>query len=688
MGTVKKGPLSSSYGIECGHDATSASILLRDFNEDGAPQDVHDHDDVERRQPSAHPHPPSSRAVDIVVVDNYAHSSGRAHIRARARYPLRLLLSYQAAWEWLTERVRIPKRFLIPSISLLLVYYTVQSLYLDPEQWEVPPEQRLDGPDAEPVDTIIRSSGTRYRGKLYEQSSGVKHPYIGWISIPYAHQPTRFRQSHLIPVRAQVDGEADGDGDAVVDATEWDQGCARLKNGMPGQQGYDGSEDCLRINVFTPARKIPGRLLPVLFWIHGAEHNSGLRIIQTGLKANYSLPHSYRLAALGFTATPPKPGTPPTPPHIPTQRPKECDLNVGLKDQLVAMQWVQREIEKFGGDPKAVTLVGHSAGAMSVGLHQLYSPPGLFRAAFMMSGGPSSFPVPWPHDAAARVLHPLAAPSSCPPPEQHEYGPPSNFMDTTRTLSDPYGVNGWFPWYPVLEGEFEGSWIDVRPSERIVRGAYNRVPIIMGSVIDEGTRFASPELDSQQAVQDALQHAFSFAFGGIQDLLDPIWQYYPFNKLNEGSPYNTGNETFGLSPAYKQGSSLLGDVFFQAPRRHLLRETPKDFGEAAWNYVWNEPREGADSRLGVQHGADLSAWWGRPNSSDSEIHRLSRHMTSYLINSVNHMTPNGPGLRDWPQYDVARNTLQFARHNLTLAHDDDRLDAMQFLNRNNPLFHR
>ncbi|SGY17561.1 BQ5605_C015g07819 [Microbotryum silenes-dioicae] len=576
------------------------------------------------------------------------------------------------------------------------------------EQWEVPQEQRLDGPNAEPVDTIIRSSETRYRGKLYEQSSGVKHPYTGWLSIPYAHQPTRFKQSYLVPVRAQVDGEADGYGDAVVDATEWDQGCARRTNDMPGQQGYDGSEDCLRFGLTrstsSPRLKIPGRLLPVLLWIHGGAYVAGYAAgprydpgqlmdrAQSMQKPVIIVSINYRLAALGITATPP------TPPHIPTLRPKECDLNVGLKDQLVAMEWVQREIEKFGGDPKAVTLVGHSAGAMSVGLHQLYSSPGLFRAAFMMSGGPSS---------------------------TRRYGPPSNvrltqclrelsieyFMDTTRTLSDPYGVNGWFPWYPVLEGEFEGAWIDVRPSERIARGVYNRVPITMGSVIDEGTRavpgglitFASPELESQQAVQDALQHAFSFAFGGIQDWLEPIWQYYPFNKLNEGSPYNTGNETFDLSPAYKQCSSLLGDVFFQAPRRYLLRETPKDFDEAAWNYVWNEPREGANPRLGVQDGADLSAWWGRPNSSDSEIHRLSRHMTSYLVctrspfsratrsatsNFVDHMTPNGPGLREWPQYGVAGNTLQFAHHKLTLAHDDDRLDVMQFLNRNNSLFHR
>ena len=83
--------------------------------------------------------------------------------------------------------------------------------------------------------------------------------------------------------------------------------------------------------------------------------------------------HSYRLGAFGFTSSPPEPAAPPTAPHIPTRAPSELDLNVGLKDQLLALKWVQANIEQFGGDKKKVTMVGHSAGAMSVGLHQSFS---------------------------------------------------------------------------------------------------------------------------------------------------------------------------------------------------------------------------------------------------------------------------------------------------------------------------
>lgn len=109
--------------------------------------------------------------------------------------------------------------------------------------------------------------------------------------------------------------------------------------------------------------------------------------------------HSYRLGAFGFTSSPPEPAAPPTAPHIPTRAPSELDLNVGLKDQLLALKWVQANIEQFGGDKSKVTMVGHSAGAMSVGLHQLYSSGmGLFRA------GASRRPSPSPPARFARAV--------------------------------------------------------------------------------------------------------------------------------------------------------------------------------------------------------------------------------------------------------------------------------------------
>ncbi|ORY68077.1 Alpha/Beta hydrolase protein [Leucosporidium creatinivorum] len=556
--------------------------------------------------------------------------------RSRARDPKS---SYLNSINW--------KRWIILGGLSYLSYRFIVYLYSNPERWDKSWKDTLTGPRAVVVDPVVRAAGQKWRGEVDEREE-----FIGFKGVRYAEPPVgerRFRRA--VPVTVQTRSEEEWEKLEPIEAREWSEGCPRPENNIAGSEGHSGVEDCLKLNIFTPRKRIPDKLFPVMFWIHGGGFVSGSSneekydptdLMSRAISMNQPFVFvsiNYRLGALGFSAAPPPPGEPPIAPHIPVRAPVDLDLNVGLKDQLEALKWVRREIGNWG-----VTLVGHSAGAISVGLHQIYSPPELFRAAFMLSGAPTSFPVPWPHDAGARTLHPLPGPSHCPSPVQQPYGPPSNalllsclrslpladFMRATKTLSDRSPVNGWFPWYPVLEGEWEGSWLDFRPSERIVRGTFARVPVVLGGTVDEGTRFTSPEQSSQEMIKDAIRSAFDFTFGAIEELLTPIWEFYP-SSPSTGSPYHTGNETFGLSPSYKRQASLLGDIFFQAPRRHFLRETPKDFGEPSWNYLYEERREGSEERMGVQHSADLQSWFGHPNSSDTEMHHLSRHMSSYLM---------------------------------------------------------
>jgi acetylcholinesterase len=141
----------------------------------------------------------------------------------------------------------------------------------------------------------------------------------------------------------------------------------------------------------------------------------------------------------------------------------------------------------------------------------------------MMSGAPTSFPVPWPHEGAARTLEPLAASSGCPGPTAGkdnalpDYSalvnclrslPLDLLMRASKILLDRAAHNAFFPWSPVLEGDFDGgkaSWLSTRPSSRIMRGLFNKVPIIMGSVRDEGTRFTGMELKSEGDIIQVLQ---------------------------------------------------------------------------------------------------------------------------------------------------------------------------------------
>ncbi|GAA5988833.1 hypothetical protein JCM11641_005034 [Rhodosporidiobolus odoratus] len=574
-----------------------------------------------------------------------------------------------------------------------------------------------------PTNTSVRVRGRRYRAA----KERIDDRYWGWKAVPYAKGPEgdkRFRVSEwLDEVKEGKEKEM------VMD--KWDEGCVRPRPRKDGKDGpkdeFDGHEDCLRLNIFSPVQRPNDTLLPVMVWIHGGGFVGG-----TSAEEKYNprdLMHrsieleeemvfvsiNYRLGALGFTASPPAPGDPPMQPHVPIRAPTDLDLNVGFKDQILALRWIKTYIEGFGGDPEKVTLVGHSAGAMSVGLHQLYTDQeGLFRGAFMLSGAPTSFPVPWPHDASARTLHPLPGPAQCPSPIQRDRGPPMNndllaclrglsidkLYQATRVLTDDYAVNGWFPYYPVLEGEWgtgagqvngprgSGGWLDVRPSVRINRGDYAKIPVVMGAVLDEGTRFVAEDIgEGEGEFLEVIKDIFDFTYGAVEDLLEPILSYYPPTP-SSGSPFNTGPEAFGLTSTYKRLSAFVGDILFQAPRRHFLRETPKDFGEDSWNYVFVEKREGAEERMGVQHGADLPSWFNHPEANDPEMAVLSRDMASYLINFVHHLNPNGPGLPHWPQYTMDRLTLQLARAKTAVVTDSDRLEAMRFLNINNPVFAR
>lgn len=145
---------------------------------------------------------------------------------------------------------------------------------------------------------------------------------------------------------------------------------------------YTYSEDCLFLNIWTPADATPGSRLPVLFYIHGGGFTGGC-----GHEKHFDGPVwptqgviavtiNYRLGPMGFLC-------------LPELRKEDGHSgNYGLFDQIAALQWVNKNIAAFGGDPDNVTIMGQSAGAMSV--QSLCVSPltdGLFAKAVMSSGG-------------------------------------------------------------------------------------------------------------------------------------------------------------------------------------------------------------------------------------------------------------------------------------------------------------
>ena len=145
---------------------------------------------------------------------------------------------------------------------------------------------------------------------------------------------------------------------------------------------YTYSEDCLFLNIWAPKDATPNSKLPVLFYIHGGGYTGGCGHEKHfdgpvwASKGVIAVTCNYRLGPMGFMCLPEL-----------TKRDGHTG-NYGLYDQMTAMQWVVHNIEAFGGDPNQVTIMGQSAGAMSVQQHCV-SPmtDGLFNKAVMSSGG-------------------------------------------------------------------------------------------------------------------------------------------------------------------------------------------------------------------------------------------------------------------------------------------------------------
>jgi para-nitrobenzyl esterase len=219
--------------------------------------------------------------------------------------------------------------------------------------------------------TVITDSGT-FSAVRSPSASGVDVFY----GIRYAAAPEnalRWQPPQAPPVSS-----------AVIRASAPGAACPQSFSTAPLAQ----SEDCLFLNVWVPANTLPGSRLPVFFWIHG-----GALIFGTGASYDPSVlveqnniivvTINYRLGALGWLV---EPGL------LATQANFFQNIgdagNYGLMDQQFALQWVQRNIGGFGGDPSRVTMGGESAGGLSTSSNMVsaVTARGLFRGAIIESG--------------------------------------------------------------------------------------------------------------------------------------------------------------------------------------------------------------------------------------------------------------------------------------------------------------
>jgi para-nitrobenzyl esterase len=239
------------------------------------------------------------------------------------------------------------------------------------------------------------------------------------------------------------------------------------------------SEDCLFLNVWTNSLDTHAPPRPVMVWIHGGgfwagfggeERHNGAPLAKKGAVV---VTLNYRLGPFGFLAHP----------SLAAESPHHAAGNYGLLDQIAALQWVQRNIARFGGDPSRVTIFGESAGGFSVG--SLIASPlakRLFQRAILESGTGIGGGVSSRDDARSVALRFADS--------LHVYGVGPDAVahlralkpDTVLAASLHLGPPGAPAFYPVVDGWVLPHAVD----SALASGAANIVPVIAGTNRDEG----------------------------------------------------------------------------------------------------------------------------------------------------------------------------------------------------------
>ncbi|KAH9179846.1 esterase 1 [Lactarius sanguifluus] len=436
------------------------------------------------------------------------------------------------------------------------------------------------------------------------------------------------------------------------DARSYGPSCLQLENDA------DMSEDCLSLNIFRPSGIDSLASLPVMVWIYGGGFSYGQSSIYDG---SYFVEQSvargtpilfvslnYRVGPLGFPQGP--------------EAAERAVLNLGLRDQWAALEWV--------------TLFGESAGALSASYHYLNENfTAVARAAIFQSGLGSTLPIFNAYRGTPSWMLFANNTKSC---MALTLSPDSTFSCLMSASSSDLLVGAragmaleLFPFRPVLDGN-EGI-ISGQPMKRLARGAGQRVPFIAGTVLDEATMFLQRDFQTEDITTWMNANFTPSPIGpdALRTGLDKMLSLYP-DDPSAGSPFGTGNQTFGTGPGFKRGSAIIGDIYFQALRRFWSQTTSA-----------LDPQPSDDPALGVSHDSELPYLFGDVSKNGPpKSARLSRAMLDYWISFAVSLTPNdGKGMQrpHWEIYDEAKRVLELTGNGVGLVSDNYRAFPMDLM---------
>ncbi|PPQ63222.1 hypothetical protein CVT24_005682 [Panaeolus cyanescens] len=391
---------------------------------------------------------------------------------------------------------------------------------------------------------------------------------VAYLGVPYAEPPVgnlRFRAPLPLNKR-RITAEAKGQ---VIDARNYAPFCIQGTTGS-GDAGGAGSEDCLKVDIYTPLGAKQGSNFPVLVYIHGGGYIYGN-------PANWPFDHwvdqspnvvvvsvYYRLSSFGFLATPA------------LRNPAIADLNAGFLDQIEALRWVKQNIAKFGGDPKKVTINGESAGGASVELHIVANEKEqLFSQAIAQSVYRTPLPSPEQQEPLFNFYAKQAGCGAGSAEAQIACLRKASVSALARaqdaSFTSAFTASGYRTFHPVIDGKVLTDF----PTRSILQGKFKKVPLIVGATSNE-------------------------TLTGGTDIALSLKQYFPsirdedINQLISAYPISAFADSTDL-----RYQTLTGDAQLRCARSIMARKF-SEVGQKSWTYRYNQP---------VLSGVDIGLTW-------------------------------------------------------------------------------
>ncbi|KAG8012322.1 Fatty acyl-CoA hydrolase precursor [Nibea albiflora] len=407
----------------------------------------------------------------------------------------------------------------------------------------------------------------------------------------------------------------------------------------------DISEDCLYLNIYTPSNRAHDAKLPVMVWIHGGGFGMGSVSMYDGSAlAAYQdvvvVLIQYRLGFLGFLST----------------GDEHMSGNFGLLDQVQALRWIQEHIHSFGGNPDLVTIMGESAGGVSVSL-QLLSPlsNGLLHRAIAESGT-AALDLLLTNDPLS-MAQVIANISGCSIESTEAIADCmrnldlNTYVNLTRDPTLRFAIN--------IDGHFLKEPVD----ELYSKHELLTVPFMTGINDDEGG-WLLPTFFVPANWTEGI---------GREDIMNVLYMLFPDPKdatmrdliIEEYS--GTGEDRVKNRDGFTE---LLGDILFNIPAIKTAN-AHRDAGAPTYLYQYRHSPKFLQAKrpsfVGCDHGDEIFIVLGMcfttsdvtlTGACTEEEEQLTRTMMSYWGNFAHTGSPNGDNLVHWPKYGVEEKYLE------------------------------